>query len=61
MTAMHGVSTIPEMALMGITIAVVLASILLAWYFYLSCKRVPSAEGTKLPVYESFLSQILCR
>jgi NADH-quinone oxidoreductase subunit L len=43
-------SSIPEMALMGITIAVVLASILLAWYFYVSRKRVPSAEGTKLPM-----------
>ncbi len=43
-------SSISEIALMGITVAVVLASILLAWYFYVSRKRVPSPEGTKLPV-----------
>jgi NADH-quinone oxidoreductase subunit L len=41
---------ISEIALMGITVAVVLASILLAWYFYISRKRVPSPEGTKLPL-----------
>lgn len=43
-------SGISEIALMGITVAVVLASILLAWYMYISRKRVPSTEGTKLPV-----------
>jgi len=41
---------ISEIALMGITVTVVLASILLAWYFYISRKRVPSHEGTKLPL-----------
>lgn len=43
-------SSISELALMCITVAVVLASILLAWYFYISRKRVPSPEGTKLPL-----------
>lgn len=43
-------SSISELALMYITVAVVLASILLAWYFYISRKRVPSPEGTKLPL-----------
>jgi NADH-quinone oxidoreductase subunit L len=44
-------SSISEIALMGITVAVVLASIFLAWYFYISRKQVPSPEGTKLPLF----------
>jgi len=43
-------SSISEIALMGITVAVVLLSILLAWYMYVSRKRIPSPEGTKLPL-----------
>ena len=46
---MESSTGIPEIGLMGFTVIVVLASILLAWYFYISRKRVPSAEGTKLP------------
>jgi NADH-quinone oxidoreductase subunit L len=43
-------SSISEMALMGITIGVVVLSIALAWYLYVSRKKVPAPEGTKLPV-----------
>jgi NADH-quinone oxidoreductase subunit L len=46
---MESPSGIPEIGLMGFTVIVVFASIFLAWYFYISRKRVPSAEGTKLP------------
>jgi NADH-quinone oxidoreductase subunit L len=51
MVHVEGSATLSEIALMGITVAVVLASILLAWYFYISRKRVPVAEGTKLPFF----------
>jgi len=42
-------SSVSEIALMGFTIVLILASIFLAWNFYISRKRVPSAEGTRLP------------
>jgi len=42
---------VSEMMLMGITIAVVLASIFLAWYMFVSRKNVPVAEGSKLPFF----------
>lgn len=43
-------SSISEIGLMGLTVILVIASILLAWYFYIAKKRVPAAEGSKLPV-----------
>ena len=43
-------SGISEITLMCITVAVVILSILLAWYMYMSRKQVPATEGTKLPV-----------
>jgi len=46
----EGSSSISEIGLMSITVVLVIASISLAWYFYISRKRVPSPEGTKLPV-----------
>lgn len=39
-----------EIALMGLTVVLVLLSIILAWYMYISSKKVPAPEGTKLPV-----------
>jgi len=51
----EGASSISEMTLMSITIAVVLGSILLAWYFYISRKKVPLAEEAKLSPIHNLL------